>query len=223
VTPTPGVDGRGERAGRLGRRFGRRTYRSGGRGSSPPPVESRLVRILERIAIGIASLALSVGLIVLLSGYFAGRDQPGVSGSGTGPGQAFADLGHATLAPGQPRPAYDSDPPTSGAHIAQLVTRDGARLSDDQLLQALQLGDVVLFYGSRQPPPGLEQFASSVAPRFTPALAATGETVIVAPRPGTTGLVAAAWAHLLHVSSPGDPQLRGFVEFWLGRGAPGAR
>jgi hypothetical protein len=171
--------------------------------------------------IGLASLALSIGLIVLLSGFFANRDQAGVSGSGTGPGQAFADLGHAMLRPGQPRPAYDSDPPTSGAHVAQAVTRDGAALTDDQLLQALQVGDVVVFYGSRHPPPGLEQFAHAAAPPFTPALAASGDSVIVAPRRGTAGLVAAAWTHLLRVTSPSDPQLRDFVAAWLGRGAPG--
>jgi len=172
------------------------------------------------LAIAVASLVLSVGLIVLLSGYFAGRDQPGVSGAGTGPGQAFADLGHGVLAPGQPRPAYNSDPPTSGAHLAAAVTSDGVPLTDDQLLGALQEGDVVIFYGTRQPPAGLEQLAHSVAPSFTPALAAIGETVIVAPRPGTVGLVAAAWTHLLRVPGPTDPQLREFVGFWLGRGAP---
>lgn len=223
MTSTRGVDGGGGGARRLGRRFGGRTYRSRGRGSSSPPAESRLLRIVERVGIALASVALSIGLIILLSGYFAGRDQPGVSGSGTGPGQAYTDLGHAVLAPGQPRPAYNSDPPTSGPHMPALVTRDGAQLSDDQLLQALELGDIVIFYGTRQPPAGLEQFASSVAPRFTPALAATGETVIVAPRAGTHGLVAAAWTHLLRVGSPRDPQLREFVGFWLGRGAPGVR
>jgi Protein of unknown function (DUF3105) len=169
----------------------------------------------------LASLALSIGLIVLVSGFFANRDQAGVSGSGTGPGQTFADLGDAQLRPGQPRPAYDSNPPTSGAHIAQAVNRDGAPLSDDQLLQALEVGDVVIFYGTRQPPPGLEQFAHSVAPGFTPALAATGDAVIVAPRQGTSGLVAVAWTHLLRVASPKDPQLSDFVGVWLGRGAPG--
>lgn len=171
--------------------------------------------------IGLASLVLSVGLIVLLSGFFANRDQAGVSGAGTGPGQAFPDLGHALLRPGQPRPAYDSDPPTSGAHLAQAVTRDGAPLTDDQLLQALEVGDVVIFYATRQLPRGLEQFVHSAAPPFTPALAASGDAVIVAPRRGATGLVAVAWTHLLRVAAPSDPQLRDFVAVWLGRGAPG--
>jgi hypothetical protein len=187
---------------------------------------TRLVRVIERVAIVVASLLLSVGLIILLSGYFAGRDQAGVSGGSSGPGQAFTDLGHRTLAPGQPRPRYNSDPPTSGAHVPAAVTRDEVALTDDQLLQALQVGDVVIFYGSpptRRPPAGLEQFARTQAPPVTAALAATGDAVILAPRPGTAGIVAVAWAHLLRVQQPSDPALRQFIGYWLGRGAPEAR
>jgi hypothetical protein len=190
------------------------------RESAPGPAESRLIRVIERIAIGVVSLVLSVGLIALLSGFFAGRDQAGVSGVANGPGQAYVDLGHAVLKPGQPRPAYSSDPPTSGPHTPRAVVRDGAPLSDDQLLQALQVGDIVIFYGTRQPPPALTQFVKFAAPPFTPSLAATGNAVIVAPRPGTLGLVAAAWAHLATVKTASDPLLGQFVSFWLGRGAP---
>ena len=183
--------------------------------------ESRLVRVVEWIAIGVASLVLSIGLILLLSGYFAGRDQAAVSGGTSGPGQAFSDLGHSALSPGQPRPSYDSEPPTSGPHVPEAVVRDGATLDDDQLLQALQLGNVVIVYGTAKPPAGLTKFASTAAPPFSPALAATGDAVILARRPGTNGLVALAWTHLLRAGSPSDPQLGQFVSFWLGRGAQG--
>jgi len=213
---------RGGGGGTTGRAAG-----AGAPGSRPAPGRrtptSRLVRVVEVLAIVLASLVLSIGLIVLVSGYFTSRDQAGVTGSASGPGQAFPDLGHGVLGLGQPRPAYNSDPPTSGAHVPKAVTRDGAPLDDDQLLQALEMGDVVIFYGTRQPPPGLEQFTRSVAPAFTPALASLGETVIIAPRAGTTGLVAAAWTHLLRVKGPSDPQLQEFVGVWLGRGAPGIR
>jgi hypothetical protein len=175
--------------------------------------------VVERVAIGVASLLLSVGLIVLLSGYFSGRDQAGVSGAAGIPGQAFPDLGHRVLRPGEPRPAYNSNPPTSGAHVPSAVTRDGAPLTDDQLLQVLEAGDVVIVYDGRRPPAGLKQFAGSVAPPFTPALADTGDAVILAPRPGTDGIVALAWVHLLRVQQPSDPALRQFVGYWLGRGA----
>ena len=191
------------------------------RQSAREPGDSRLVRVVERIAILVASLVLSIGLILLLSGYFAGRDQAAVSGGTGGPGQAFSDQGHTALSPGQPLPSYDSNPPTSGAHVPEPVTRDGATLNDDQLLQALQLGNVVIAYGTPKPPPGLTKFAGTVAPTFSPALAATGDAVILARRPGTAGLVALAWTHLLRVSAPSDPQLAQFVSFWLGRGAAG--
>jgi hypothetical protein len=194
--------------------------RAGPKGRTSTP-ESRLARGLERLAILLASLALSVGLIVLASGYFAGRDQAGVSGGTTGPGQAFTDLGHAALLPGAPRPEYDSNPPTSGAHVTRAVTRAGVPLSDDQLLSALQAGDVVIVYGGSRPPAGLEQFARSVTSPFTPDLATSGEAVILAPRAGTQGIVAVAWTHLLRVGRASDPALRQFVGFWLGRGAPG--
>jgi hypothetical protein len=180
---------------------------------------SRTAVLLERLAIGLASLALSVGLIALLSGYFAGRDQAGVSGQQTAPGVAYRDLGHRHLRPGQPRPAYDSNPPTSGAHYPESVHRDHVALNDDQVLQALELGDVVVFYPPPSPPAGLTALIRRTAPPFSPALAGAGQAVILSPRPDITGLVAAAWAHLLEVTAVGDPALRQFVSFWLGRGA----
>ena len=176
---------------------------------------------LERVAIGAASLALSIGLIALMSGYFAGRDPADVAGAVSGPGQAFRDLGHGALRAGQPRPAYDSEPPTSGAHLPAPVTHDAAPLSDDQLLQALQTGDVVLMYGGAAPPPALRTLARSLAPPFSPALAAAGQAVILARRPGVAGTLGLAWAHMVRVASPGDPRLGEFAGFWLGRGAPG--
>jgi hypothetical protein len=191
--------------------------RAAPRGAAAPG--TRLGRLVERLAILLASLALSIGLIVLVSGYFTSRDQAGVSSVASGPGQAFRDLGHAVLRPGQPRPAYSSDPPTSGPHIPAAVTREDVVLSDDQLLSALQAGDVVIMYGGTRPPAGLEQFARSAAPPFSPSLAATGDAVIPASRPRNAGLVALAWGHWLRVQQASDPQLRDFVAYWLGRGA----
>ena len=36
--------------------------------------------------------------------------------------------------------------PTSGPHREELVTRDRRRLSDDEILDALELGNVVILY-----------------------------------------------------------------------------
>jgi hypothetical protein len=175
---------------------------------------------LERVAIVVAALALSIGLIAVLSGFFAGRDQAGVSGTTSALGQQFRDLGHAHLQPGDPRPAYDSNPPTSGAHIPEPVLLDRNVLNDDQLLEALEVGDVVIMYGDRTPPAGLTALARSLVGRFSPALAAAGQAVVLAGRPGTVGLIGLAWTRMLRVQNANDPLLRQFVLQWLGRGAP---
>jgi hypothetical protein len=177
-------------------------------------------RGLERLAIVVASLAISITVITLLSGgLLAGRDDPGVSAGQSGPGTRFADQGDLHLRPGELRPVYDSEPPTSGPHVPEPVLQDRSALSDDQLLQALEVGDVVFLYGTPQPPSGLAAIAQAVGGRFTPALAASGQAVILGRRPGTNGVVALAWTHMLRTSSA--PDLRGFAQFWLSRGAAG--
>jgi uncharacterized protein DUF3105 len=178
--------------------------------------------LLERGAIALASLALSVLLIALLSGFFAGRDAGTVAGSSAITGERFRDLGDTLLRPGELPPRYDSAPPTSGAHLPEPVTQDEVRLNDDQLLEALASGDVVILYGGPAPPPGLSALAASLAPPFTPALASTGDAVILARRTRTRGLIGLAWAHMIKVGQAKDPLLREFAAFWLGRGA-GAR
>jgi len=176
---------------------------------------------LERVLIGVASLLLSVGLIAVLSGFFAGRDQAGVAGTAAGNiGQRFADLGHAHLQPGEPRPAYNSSPPTSGAHMPALLPPDGAQMTDDQLLQALEVGDVVILYGQQHPSRRLQAFAASFG-SYTPQLEAAGGAVVLARKPGTRGLIALAWTRSFRVSNALDPLLKQFVTQWLGRGAPG--
>lgn len=178
-------------------------------------------RWLERAAVVVVSLAVAVAIIALLSGGLTGgRDDPGLSGTASGPGTAYSDLGDLRLAPGRPRPAYDSDPPTSGAHLPVNVTRDRSEISDDQLLQALQVGDVVLMYAGARPPAGLAALARREAPPFTAALAATGGAVVLARRPGTSGVVALAWTHMLRAATAADPALPDFIRYWLGRGAP---
>lgn len=178
------------------------------------------MKLLERLAIFIVALAIAIAIIALLSGgLLAGRDNPGISGVSDGLGYQYPDQGNAILKPGQPRPQYDSRPPTSGAHRSVPVSRDEAILSDDQLLEALAAGNVVLMYGTDRPPPDLLRLADNVGAPFTPALAAGGQAVILARRPGTDGILALAWTRLIHVRSGSDPQLRSFVLFWLGHGA----
>ena len=178
------------------------------------------MRVLEPLAIVVVSLAIAVGLIIALSGGpLTGRDTPGVQGPSAQAGTTFRDLGDGTLGPGQQRPRYDSDPPTSGAHRAAAVRADESELTDDQLLSALALGDVVVMYGTHRPPAALRQLAGTVAAPFSTALAAAGQAVILARRPGTSGLLAVAWTRIVSVRSAADPRLRSFILLWLGRGA----
>lgn len=175
---------------------------------------------IERAVILVASLALSVALIVLLSGgLLGGRDRPGLYGPRGRLGVRFRDQGDARLAPGVRPPRYDSVPATSGPHRVATIGREGSELSDDQVLTALAAGNVILMYGTDRPPAGLRALARSVAAPFTPALAAAGQAVILARRPATLGVLALAWTRMLHVRSVNEPQLRSFALAWLGHGA----
>jgi hypothetical protein len=182
--------------------------------------DSRTGLLIERTAIGIASLVLSVGAIALLSGYFAGNDQAGITGSEVGPGTAFKDLGDQLLPPGRLQPAYDSTPPTSGPHISEPVTLDETALNDNQLLTALSLGNIVIEYGGRAPPSELRSLADLIAGPFSPSLATEGQAVILARYQGLRGLLGLAWTHMISARSPSDPALAEFARFWLGKGAP---
>jgi hypothetical protein len=179
-----------------------------------------LTGVLEWVGIAVAALGVAFVAIALLSGFFASRDTPGFAGADSGPGIAIRDLGHAHLQPGQRPPAYDSNPPTSGAHVPELLTANNSELNNNQLLEALEVGDVVIEYGSRTPPPGLQRLAREVAPPFNPSLVATGDELILARRPGTDGLIGLAWAHMIRTGSVADPALKVFASYWIGRGAP---
>lgn len=178
------------------------------------------MRLLERVGILLASLALTFGLIALLSGFFQSRDNASLAGAAGVPGQHFRDLGDGRLAPGQLRPAYDSNPPTSGPHVVRPVTRDWVALDDNELLSALAVGDVVITYSTARPPAALVSLARSVAGTFSRSLAATGQAVILSPAPHSHGFTGLAWTHLLRVARADDPRLSRFAAYWLGRGAP---
>jgi Protein of unknown function (DUF3105) len=187
------------------------------------PAEHRRARRAAG-AIATAVVALAGGIALLL--FFVARDDAPVDQGAKdqevkGPGQAFPDQGAKHVAPSQRGQAdYDSNPPTSGPHVPEPVRRDGIVLTDDQILHALELGNVVVVYGTAAPPAGLRALAADVSGGpFEPALVQAGQAVILARRPGTNGVVALAWRHLQRAPSAGDPQLRQFAEFWLGRGA----
>jgi hypothetical protein len=98
------------------------------------------------------------------------------------------------------------------------VTRDSRPLSDDQIRQALSLGNVVLRYRGSKPPAALRELQDELTGPFDAEIAAAGQAVILAG--GGKTVEALAWGHRLRGRSPGDQQLRAFAEAWLGEGAP---
>jgi len=171
-------------------------------------------------------LALVLGTVLVAGGVLAlllvvnARDDAGVSGGApAGPGQLQKDLGSRHLQATQHIPFEGlTDPPTSGAHHDRLPTAEGT-LGPDQILHALELGDVILFYGGRRPPAALRSLQRDVSGPFDPEVAAAGQQVILARRPGAGAVTAAAGRRLLRTDDPADPRLREFAEAWIGRGA----
>jgi hypothetical protein len=174
------------------------------------------VKILLALLVGALVVAgLAVALIT-----FQGRDDAPVS-QAQGPGVLQPDKGDAHLGQSE-HISLDglSDPPTSGPHHDVLVTRDRRQLDPNAIIHALELGNVIVFYGSRKPPPALVKLQDEVSGPFDAEVAAAGQQVILARRAGAGAATGAAWRHLLHVDDPADPRLREFAEAWLGRGAP---
>lgn len=155
--------------------------------------------LLVALGVVLAVGAVAVGVLV-----FGSRDDSQLAGAVEGPGQA------------QPEGA---DPPASGDHSDALVTRDRKPLTDDQLVNALALGDVVILYDGARPDPALVKLQKDVAGPFDAELAAAGQAVILAPRQGAGPATALAWKRILR-AGPSDPALHEFAEFWLGRGIP---
>ena len=169
--------------------------------SSPPPRPPH--RRLRGIGIGLLTLVVALGGFVLVLLFFEGRDEsqvPDGTSDGRPPGQVVADQRRAQA----PAPIR--------------TDRDGTRLSEDQLLHALELGDVVLLYGTSTAPPQLRALQERLPGRFDPVLAANGAAVILANRPGTDGVTALAWKRILRARSASDPALERFADYWLGRG-----
>jgi hypothetical protein len=169
-------------------------------------------RVSIVLAVVVIAAAGCVGLIALL----ASKDSSEVSGT-SGPGQLEPDRGSARQS-GPATPASPPEtPPTSGPHRAAAVTRDQTSLSDDQILEALQLGNVVITYEEDKAPSALVALQRDVAGGFDPSLAEAGQAVILARRPGAR-VQGLAWRRRLIASGPDDTRLRAFAEAWLGQG-----
>jgi hypothetical protein len=183
----------------------------------PEPRAPRNRRVLWLVVTGVVLVLAVLAGVLLLA---VGRDDPSLGAAQKGPGVAYPDQGKDHLALGeQPKVKFNSDPPTSGPHIPDPVLRDGVRLTQDQELQALERGNVIVFFDSARIGHRLRRLQRRLTGPYLPAVGAAGGALILARRPGTKGVIAAAWRHLLTVKSPSDPQLLAFANYWIGRGA----
>jgi hypothetical protein len=169
--------------------------------STPSPTPPH--RRLRRIGVALLTLVVALGGFVLVLLFFEGRDSSQVP-----------DAANAARAPGQPL----ADQRRAQAPAPIRSDRDGTQLSEDQVLHALELGDVVLLYGTRTAPTALRTLQQRVSGSFDPVLAANGAAVILGYRPGTNGVTALAWRRILRAPDASDPALEGFADYWLGRG-----
>jgi hypothetical protein len=158
----------------------------------------------------VAATAALLGLVLVLGA----RDDPEVAPT-PGPGELRPDQGAAHDGPAN---ASGDAPPTSGTHRPQLVTRERRTLTDDQIIHALELGNVVILYDAPDPGTWLERVQRDVAGPFDAEVAAAGQAVILARRTSAGPATALAWRRILRTDDPRDPRLHEFAEAWLGRG-----
>jgi uncharacterized protein DUF3105 len=169
---------------------------------------------LRRALPAVVGVVLAIAAIAAVFLVVTGRDDSEVAGP-SGPGELQPNRGASHSGPAEPS---GDDPPTSGTHRPVLVTRDRRPITNDQLIHALELGDVVILYEGREPDPALVRLQDDVAGPFDAELAAAGQAVILARRPGAGPATALAWRRILRAGDPADPDLRAFTEHWLGRG-----
>lgn len=82
-------------------------------------------------------------------------------------------------------------------------------------------GNVVLLHAAAADGPALQALADDVAGPASPELEQAGQAVLVRRDPQAGGIVAVSSTHVLRSSSADDPQLRAFVEAWLGNPGEG--
>ena len=151
---------------------------------------------MRRIAGGLLTVAVALAAVIGVVALLQSRDDAEVGDPG-GPGERVA-----------------ARCPDARAGIA----RDARRLSEDQIRQALALGNVVVRYRGERPPRALRELQEELTGPFDAEIAAAGQAVVLAA--GGEGVEALAWGRRLRARAPEDPDLRAFAEAWLGAGAP---
>ena len=114
--------------------------------------------------------------------------------------------------------------------IALLNSRDAATLNDspgpgvaraEGARPAVAPGNVVLLYSDERLTAELRELALDTGGPASPELVRAGQAVIVRRQPGLrVPVVGLSRERRQDAQRPGDPRLRAFIEYWLGRPAP---
>jgi hypothetical protein len=128
------------------------------------------------------------------------------------PGERFASQGNVHVALGTSTPPYNSDPPTSGWHTAELAPW-GSHLEvqhDQRLVHNMEDGGVILWYANGTLEENREHVAAleSVVPRAFP-------RVVIAPRDGMPTTYA-AWQRLQRFETIDADDMQAFIAAYHG-------
>lgn len=162
---------------------------------------------MRRLIPVLVGLVLVAGGIYGLLRVFSGRDSSQLSApsSAQGPGTLEAEDGGG------------GSPPTAGTPGTGSLTRE-VEVPEPILLHALAIGDVAFAYDARKPPAALVRLRDDLTGPFDPELAAAGQMAFLVRVEGVRGVQALAWRRRFQAGGPADPQLRAFVDAWLGKG-----
>jgi hypothetical protein len=129
-------------------------------------------------------------------------------------GETFPSQGNSHINLGDPFPSYNSDPPTSGWHVAELTawgSYDEVVL-DQQLVHNLEDGGVILWYEYGTP----ANNANNI--QFLETIASTYDKVTIAPREVMpTPYALTAWTRLQRFDRVNHEGMTAFLEAYYGR------
>ena len=153
------------------------------------------------MALAIAGLAATACAVLIT--ILANRDKAAVHSEDVAALEPDRGAEHVEDGPQTPA-SPPAEPPTSGPHRPEPIDADRTELSDDQILEALHLGNIVIAYEG-DPPTDLQQDP------FSPELAAAGQAVILDHRPGIGPTTALAWRRRA------TDRLSEFIDAYLGQ------
>jgi hypothetical protein len=191
AAPAP-AEASGPVSARRGRSSLARSRRRRGKGSALP-------WIVGLVGVGLL-VALQVGVTVV--------------GQARLPGERFASQGNVHVALGASTPPYNSDPPTSGWHTAELAPW-GSHVEvqhDQQLVHNMEDGGVILWYANGT----LEENRAHVA-ALEAVVPRAYARVVIAPRDGMpTTYAATAWQRLQRFDEVDAEAMQAFIAAYHG-------